>query len=433
MTLDGLRAVLPDLDELRPLVDRLTAGSEADPARAWAGSGELGTIGDRLIAPDALIGETSELARRECAHLERIYELNARAIAALAEGDVETAAETFLEAAAEEQSRDRADRAEAYADSAYRVARDGGGVELASRALRRRARHRRAQGRYEESRRDYDEAALAADSGNDARGVAEALIGAGNVEEEQGHWPQAAELYRQALARIEDLSEVVPEAWHAHLNLHVVLRSIGELEAAEEPLEEARRIAAQLEDPSARAFLENARGQFLMATADFVSAERHLRSALEASESAVAEITIRLNLAEALLATGRTLDAAQEARRAERHALVAGLPKKLPEVYRLLGRIAALENIADAFVLFERALQLIEQRGLPVLERAQTLQAYAEAERRVGDPDAARDLLAEADRLYAQLGIERRRDPWADRFDHETGMTRDDDEGNTDE
>ena len=96
---------------------------------------------------------------------------------------------------------------------------------------------------------------------------------------------------------------------------------------------------------------------------------------------------------------------------------MARLPQKLPEVYRILGRIAAHEGSTNAFVLFERALEIVADRGLPSLERAQTLQAYAEAERRVGDEETAAGLHEEADRLYSELGIERMRRAWSDRFD----------------
>lgn len=425
LTVDGLRTVLPDLDELRPVADKLLADSRPDPARTWTASGTLASLGDRLVETRGLTGELRTLADAEHRHRERIFEMVGRAVVSLEAGTASPAAAALLDAAALEEERDRAEKAEAYADAACRVARDGEDPGVLSLALRRRGRHRRTMGRYGESARDYGEAALVAESVHDARGRAEALIGRANVLEEQGQWEAAADGYREALATLEALDEPTPELWHAHLNLHVVLRSVGEIDEALPPLRTAQEIARAIGDDGAEPFLANARGQLDMALGDFEAAEEHLRRALEAciarGSGSRAEITIRLNLAETLLARDRTLDAAEAARRAERKAIVARMPQKLPEVYRLLGRIAAADGVADAFVLFERALEIIEERRLPALERAQTLQAYAESEARTGDPDAAADLMARADETYDELGIEHRRRPWVDRFDGGSG------------
>jgi tetratricopeptide (TPR) repeat protein len=256
----------------------------------------------------------------------------------------------------------------------------------------------------------------------DHRGAAEAAIGAGNVFEEKGHWGDAEVRYRTALTVLESESGPVPEEWHALLNLHVVLRSSGDIQGSRAPLDRAEAIARDLGDEAAIQFLENARGQSLMASGEFSAAIDRFRTAISASTGARASVTIRLNLAEALLAEGRNLDAAEEARKAEREALAARLGPKLPEVYRILGRVAAADGNPDAFVLFERALDIIRTRELPELELAITLQAYGDAERLVGEPATADELNARADALYQQLGIQRSRSQWADQYgsDQET-------------
>ena len=68
----------------------------------------------------------------------------------------------------------------------------------------------------------------------------------------------------------------------------------------------------------------------------------------------------------------------------------------------------------DAFVLFERALELGRERDLPDLEEALTLQAYAAAERSRGEHEAADQLMERARELYRRLGIEHVRHPWTD-------------------
>jgi len=425
LTIDALRDALPDIDELRSLMDHLLAESEADPARTWSGSGRLGSVGDRLVTVDGLLESARAIAAADFEHHRIISEHVARAVIALHAGRREEAARELLGAAAREEEGDRPDRAEAFADSAHTVAREGDDVALRALALRRRARARRTLGRLDGSETDYREAARVARAASDVRGSAEAFIGAGNVCHEQGRRDEAEACYRAALESLDALDAPTPERWHAELNLHIVLRSRGSLDASLAPLERASGIARALGDDTAEQFLENARGQLDMAREAFEAAEVHLRRAVSASTGTRAEVTIRLNLAETLLAMGRTLDAAEEARRAERAALVGRLPQKLPEVYRILGRITAAEGEEDAFVFFERSLEIIRDRALPTLELAQTLQAYAEAESELGREDNATPLAREAVRLYGTLGIDRKRSRWAERFDRAFEETED--------
>jgi tetratricopeptide (TPR) repeat protein len=414
LKLDEVRKVLPNLEELRPVMDLLVARSSPDPGRAWAASGSLGTVGERLVAADALAGTAEELAAEEHDHLKGIYVAVSRAIASLGEGDGLAAAEAFLVAAAQEEQRDRPERAAAYAAAAHRVARDERDQRVASVALRRWARADRARGRLEEARLRYEEAHGIARDMFDAQGAAEAAIGAGNVLEQQGDWTESEAWYRRALDSLSQGVEPGPERWHAQLNIHIALRSRGALDESLPWLRRAEETAATLGDESAEPFLQNAWGQLYLWSGSFREAEEHLRRALTRAPGAVASATIRLNLAEALLAQGRTLEAAEEAREAERATLRAGGVVKLPEVYRLLGRIATRESNQDAFVLFERALEIVRDRGLPDFEEALTLQAYAEAEAYRGEEDTARRLHEAAKQRFAALGITHMRHPWTD-------------------
>ena len=153
-----------------------------------------------------------------------------------------------------------------------------------------------------------------------------------------------------------------------------------------------------------------------MASGAFSDAEGHLRAGLSATTDVRAHVTIRLNLAEALLAQDRTLEAAEEAREAEREAIASGSGRKLPEVDRILGRIASAEVNPDAFVFFERALDIVRERHLPGLEEALTLQAYAESEARRGEEDAAQELQERMMERYRALGMTNFRHSWADTF-----------------
>lgn len=417
LTVDEVRAALPDLDELRPILDALLMRSEPDDDKAWAGSGALGTAGGRAIPEDGLAEAVSALAQDESRHLLATYARVGRALSALAAGEARSAAATWLEAASVEEARDRPARADAYADAAYRALEDDRDRTLAALACRRSARARRTAGDLDEALRRYRRSQELALGMSDHRGAAEAAIGAGNVLEDQGRWDDAERSYRKALDVLEAVAEPVPERWHALINLHILARSRGQLDESEPLLERALEAAREAgDDAGAVPFIENARGQLLMARGDFDAAERHLRTAIEASGHARARVQIRINLAESLLARGRLLDAAEHTREAEREAIRSHVVTKLPEVYRLLGRIAAADGNPDAFVLFERSLEIVRERGPAPLEEALTLSAYAEAEARRGEEEAARQLRQEARSIFDRLGITNARQRWADVF-----------------
>ncbi len=80
----------------------------------------------------------------------------------------------------------------------------------------------------------------------------------------------------------------------------------------------------------------------------------------------------------------------------------------------MLGRIVSAEDNPDAFVFFERALEIVRERSLPALEEALTLQAYAESEARRGDHDSAQELQERMTQRYRALGISNTRHAWSD-------------------
>lgn len=417
LTFDHIVKLLPDLDELRPMIDHAMTISTPDTTRRWAGSEGLGTSARRLVDTEALHQATGRIAEEEAAHTRTLLGLVATSLRRAQAGDSAAAAEALLDAAALEEARDRPARAAAWADAAVRLGSDRATDEVTARALRRRARAYRTVGRLAAAERDYARAHEIGQALDDVRGTAEAAIGAGNVHEEQGQWDEAIVWYRRALAALEASDAVLPERWHALTGLHVAQRWKGQVEESLDPLEEASAVAKSLADDEADQFIENARGQLCMARGRQEEAEEHFRLALQASTGARASVTIRLNLAESLFAVGRRTEAAEAVRLAERESIRAGLCQKLPEAYRLLGRLAAAEGNPEAFVFFEHALEVIRSRGLPELESAITLQAYAEVETKVGEDEAAQELFSRADQLYRKLGIHRRRSEWADRLE----------------
>ena len=270
-------------------------------------------------------------------------------------------------------------------------------LRLAARAARRLGRLDVAADRYEEAWRDAEALGL----GEDATVAA---IGRGNVEVDRGGWAEAKDWYQRALARIGEGGPPRRERWQVMQNLAIVARRTGDLAEAREALLRARDEGAELDDADARVEVENGWGQLLLAEGDARGAELHFRAALGAARSATARLEVTVNLGEALLVQGRSLEAGESAREAEMEALTGSLPRRLPEVYRLLAKVAHQRGEGEAFVLLERALQLIAERGLPAYEEAVTREELGGIRLEQGDLARGLGELEAAERIYAALG-----------------------------
>lgn len=423
---DSLRRLLPDLPELRPLLDAALRASVPDLDEAWTAAGELATVGARRVDPAGLAREADRIAEGHRRHVDAVYEVVAEVLSSKASGDGGSVVRALLRGAALEEAAGRIEGTVAFAMAAVDAARSNDHPALTTLALRRLARASRAAGDLDAASRLYEEALTGAQGVGDAEGLAEAAIGAGNVYEQWGRWDEAEARYQQARAALETVDPPTPAHWHVLLNLHIVHRSRGDVEGSVAWLDRASALVEALPDPAAVPLLENARGQLEMARKAPERAERHFVDALQAASGLWARSTIRLNLAESHLARDRLLDAAEHARDAERDAIVGGLNAKLPEVYRMLGRIAAANRNPDGFVLFERSLELSGRTAGLTFERAQTLQAYAMAEQALDHPESASPLWTRAIEAYQSLGITGVRRPWADCFDLAPPTTTDD-------
>jgi len=386
---DGILEILPRTPELRPILDLLVAASHPDPERRWAGSGELGTVGDRIVHSTEVARGAVELAETEAGRIAALFRRVAELVEALASNREEEAVSILLEQGGTEEAAERPGDAEAWYRAAHALGRRIGSP-LAPRALRRAARAARSAGRLEEAARDYEEAWREAEllDRRDDRIVA--AIGRGNVAVDRGRWDEAESWYDRARELADGDGSLRRERWQILQNLAIVHR---------------RR---DLDDPDAVVEVGNGWGQLLLADDNARGAELHFRRALEAARSPKARVTVTVNLGEALLAQGRALEAGEAAREAEAEALARGVTGKLPEVYRLLAAVARERGEAEPFVLLERALRLIEDHELPAFEEGVTLEAYGELRLERGDHEAGIAALERAARIYVDLGMEDR-------------------------
>jgi tetratricopeptide (TPR) repeat protein len=396
-------ATLPALPELGAFVDLLITRSTPDPERRWSGSGELGTVGDRLAAPAGLDEASASLAAREGARLGLLFANAARIVDAVSRSRWDEVLETLIEQGLAEEARGSAREAEAWFLAAHRLGRNRGlfkaptALRLAARASRQQGDLELAAERYEAAFRDADALAQDADA-------TVAAIGRGNVDVDRGNWRDAKTWYLKALARIGEGGPPRRERWQVMQNLAIVERECGNLAEARAALTRAQKEGDEMADPDARVDVENGWGQLLAVEGDARGAELHFRAALERARTPVARLVVTVNLGEALLLQGRSLEAGELARAAEAEALTGSLTHRLPEVYRLLAKVAHQRGEGEAFVLLERALQLIDERRLPDYEEAVTREALGELRLEQGERELGFGELAAAAEIYGRVG-----------------------------
>jgi tetratricopeptide (TPR) repeat protein len=399
-------ATLPAIPELRSFVDLLVTRSVADPDRRWSGSGELGTVGDRLVDPAGLEEDTARLGPEEAERLSQLFLSAARVVTTVASRDAEGTLDALLHQGLSEESFGRAAEAEAWFLSAHRFAKQRGLVKTPT-ALRLAGRSARQLGQLDVAAERYESAWRDAEALSRTEDAITAAIGRGNVDVDRGAWTDAKIWYERALARIGEEGAPRRERWQVMQNMAIVERESGNLAAARRALERAQQEGDDMHDPDALVEVENGWGQLLLAEGDVRGAELHFRHALEGARTSVARLAITVNLGESLLRQGRSLEAGEKAREAEAEALTGSLTHRLPEVYRLLAKVAHERGEGEAFVLLDRALHLIESRRLPVYEEAVTREELGTLRLAQGEHALGLTELRGAATVYERLGAER--------------------------
>jgi tetratricopeptide (TPR) repeat protein len=413
LRLDEILGRLPETPALGPMVDRLIGSSLPDPSRSWAASEELGTTGGRLVDLQAVEASVGELVEAEAQRLGRQFGRVAALARAFSTGAFGAAIHVLLEESGDLEAAGRAGEAGAWADAAVRIGLEIGAPRTAE-ALRRLARCARAEGRLSEAASGYEEAFRRARDLGRTEDAVVAATGRGNVAVDRGRWSVAERWYHRALGLLEaaepdgDTATVDGLRWRLFQNLGITSRELGALDDSATWYERAESESDGLDDVAARIEVQNGIGQLELARGDVRSAEVRFRRALvvlgeHRAGADPVRVAVSVNLGAALLRQGRSLEAGDVARAAEAEALRGGFLGRLPEVYRLLARVAHVRGAADAFVFLDRALELVRTRGLPALEEASTLEAYAELRSATGETAVADEAREQAKQIRQAL------------------------------
>jgi tetratricopeptide (TPR) repeat protein len=392
--------VLPDVPELGALREALLGASAADPAMEWASAGRYVTFDKRVL--DAVSAATIiDTARaRAMDRVQRLYEGAARLLAsALAGDDAAVVGELIQLGEGAEVTEDFRQAGSCYGLAATLSAPLSDRTWLVL-SLRRLARVRLAAGELDEARTLYRAALDQAVAASDRIGRIVALTGIGNALSFKGQFAEARVHYEQGVLLCGD-PDVKLRA-QLHINLAMVAREQDRLDEAEVYLQQARA-GWELLEAGDRSGWHNFAGLIALSRQSFEEAEAAFARALAEAPGSFERAMVTDNMTELAIQRRQFQDAAELGRRAEHHALAAGSPRALAEIYTRLGRLFRLRGDANGVTFFEKALELCRVHRYLLVE-ATAYSEYAQFRQMLGDEEEARAYSERADAILRELG-----------------------------
>lgn len=397
-------ALVPEGEEFLPLVDAVIGASFADRDKRWARSGAYATVGKRVVDPARVAELVPSIVERAQRRLEDLFSLMVRVMEAQQAGNPAAAAELLVRAGELEEEGRHLEKAERIYALALEVADDLREKGPQILALRRLGRVARTAGRLDEAWTRYEQSHQLSVDEMHAPGQVIACQGLGNVCLDRGERDRARAWYERGLEVARGLEE--PDlTWPFYLNLSSLAIWRGDFAEAEELLTEARRHIDRAGNPGALHFWYNNRGSILLEHGDPAGAVQVFREALARADDPFWEMTLRINLGQALVKQARLFEAEEEARRAEETAILHRFVPDLVDVYDLLGAIARERCDEEGFVFYEQALEVCRERGLPQVREAAVYHGYGRLYRACQRPAEARAYLEQAREVYAALGL----------------------------
>jgi len=397
-SLESLLRVLPDVPDLAPLREALLGASVPDPEMVWASAGHYATYDKRLVDTARIADALAAGRAAALAQVQRTYEGAAALLQAAAADSAQGVVARLLEGGAAAEAAGDVDHAAAWYGVAARLSASLPDRSPLILALRRLARARLAAGAVAEAaalyRASLEQATLAGDDG--ARAIAH--TGVGNALSFQGAWDDARAQYEQALQLFADGAS--QSRAQLQVNLAMVAREQGRHLEARAWLDEAERAWDALTDAD-RSGWHNEAGTLALALGDLAGAERELTRALELAGGEFERAMVLDSLTAVAIAGGQLAAAEMSARRAEQHALTAGSPRALAEIYTRLGQVFRLRGDGNGVTFFEKALELCHRHEYPWLE-AVTSREYAAFRAALGDEEEAHAWEARARDLFEQ-------------------------------
>lgn len=407
-TLEHLLQLLPAVEELEVLRLRMIAAAVPDPGKTWDSSSSYATIDKRILTPESVEQslDAAEAALKE--YVSILHDGLRPVFRAYFAGDAEGAARQLLSLGEQHEAAGRARGAEQCYRTALSLSLPLPDKSLQMLALRRLGRVALSLAQFPDATSYYERSAELARDSEDVRAEVAARTGAGNVRMYQGRWPDAHRLYLEALQLAEAAGTPAStlELGQLYNNLGNATTRIGRLAEADEWLERALRVWAEVSSPADHAVCLMNLGHLREAQDRLAETEAAYEAALALPIPPAFKSLAAADLAEVYLKDGFVSRAEELARLAEEHAIAASSPYTLGYLYKNRGNLARARGDEDGFTFYEKALEIARAKGYPFLE-AETLADYGELRRRNGGAEEAVAYFERACEMFAEQGATR--------------------------
>jgi tetratricopeptide (TPR) repeat protein len=377
-TVEEIIGLLPDLEDLEVLRLRLVAAAVRNPEKEWESSSTYTTVDKRIVSPQAVERAVAEAEQAVHEYVAALHAGLAPFFRSFFEGQDLDAAMHMVALGEDLEERGRLLGARRCYRAALNISLPLVDKSPQVLALRRIGRVSLKVGDLQEAASYYERSADLARDAGDQHAEVIARTGLGNVRLWQGRWSEAERWYHDTLA-LADAAEpgtLMLERGQLYINLGNVTTRSGRLDEAEGWFESSFRVWDAVDSPvdlglclHNHAQLREAQGRRDEAASDYEAALRlPIPSWLRAA--------IATDFAAWWRAEGHLTQAEEWGRVAEENAIAAGSPYTLGAVYLGRARIALARGEADGFIFFEKALEIAQLKGYPILE-AETLMDYA--------------------------------------------------------
>ncbi len=398
--------LVPRSELLAPLRALLVSASRPDERRAWSSSAPYLTFAKRGVELPVLRIRLDMLLRNATRHMSEQYEAALTVLDRFGRGEPGASVTALLDAGRREERIGRPAAARAW----YAVA-----LELAESLPDRRpevgalllvAAIDRQSGAFADAARRYQRSLALAEAEPEDASALRACIALGAIALMLGNFGGARAWYTRGLRRAQG-TELPAMTGRVLLQLAELALLEGRIEEAPDLFGRARTCFRPEQDAADLARLLRTQGLLheklgdRSAAADYREA---LMWALKVTDAPELELSIRLHLARLHFRGDRALEAEEEMRRAEQHALAEGLSAWLVRVYVLMGDARARARDEQGFVFFEQAIELCHSIECASLLEAGAYRAYGDFREALGDQDAARAYFERGSEILKSLG-----------------------------
>jgi len=412
MRVEQALRLLPNLEALLPLRGLLLTSARPDARVQWGSGGPYLTVGKREVEPGELARSMGRVLTVVTEHINALFGAYIAALECQERGDAPGAVSALMGAGRLEETVGRLSQAQAWYEVSLALAETLQDRHPEIETLLSIGRTSLAAGEYAVGARHYQRALVLSEAEFDRGAAVDASVGLGDAAFECAAWAGAQAWYSRALRLSEAAKDRLRLGQIEH-RLGLLARREGNLAGAGEHLRRSREHIEGLDAAGAArdmARVLDAQGELDAALGRPGPAAGAFREALawvrRDQHDPALDVSIRLHLAELLLATGRWLEADEEMRRAEQLAITSNQPRGLVRIYTALGTLRGRQGDETGFVFFEQAIALCRAFEGPAVDEARAFHAYGVFRQVSGNPDEARAHLERARDIFRSLGVE---------------------------